>query len=113
MDELINYVCKLINSVYELINSDRSLTIREIHEDLGISIGSCHSILTSDLWIRRVVAKFVPRLFTTEQKENRLKISSELIQKASYDDDFIKSIITGDETCVYGDELETKVQSSQ
>jgi hypothetical protein len=42
------------------------LTIREISEDLNISYGSVHNILTTDLNMRQVSAKFVPRVLTVE-----------------------------------------------
>jgi hypothetical protein len=38
------------------------LNVREVAEDVGLSIGSCHTILTEDLEMRRVSAKFVSRL---------------------------------------------------
>jgi len=63
--------------------------------------------------MRRVSAKFVPRLLTDDQKENRFKISKELLASANGNENFLKKIITGDETWVYGYDVETKMQSSQ
>ena len=40
-------------------------------------------------------------------------LSQELLDQANGDDNFFKNIITGDETWVYGYDVETKVQSSQ
>jgi hypothetical protein len=37
---------------------DRSITVREIATELGLSIASVHSILTEDLDMRRAIAKF-------------------------------------------------------
>jgi hypothetical protein len=51
---------------------DRRLTVREIANDIGISYGSAHAILTDDLDMRRVAAKFVPKFLSCEQKELRL-----------------------------------------
>ena len=86
--------------------------MRELSEDLDISIGSCHSILTHDLGMRRVAAKFVPRLLTDDQKQCRLSASADLLQCGEEDPGFLAKIITGDETWVYGYDPETKVQSS-
>ena len=36
--------------------------IREVADDVGISIGSCHEILSNSLGMKRVAAKFVPKL---------------------------------------------------
>ena len=63
--------------------------------------------------MRCVSAKFVPRLLTDEQKENRVEISQELLADANGNENFLKNIITGDETWVYGYDVETKIQSSQ
>jgi len=55
----------------------------------------------------------VPRLLTEEQKPNRLSVSQELLDHSNTDGNFLKNVITGDETSVYGYDVETKVQSSQ
>jgi len=55
----------------------------------------------------------VPRLLTDDQKENRVEISQELLATANGNEEFLKNIITGDETWVYRYDVETKVQSSQ
>jgi transposase len=40
----------------------RSLTVREVAEEVGICKSSCHQILTNKLKMRRVATKFVPYL---------------------------------------------------
>lgn len=42
------------------------------------SVGSCHQILTKNLQMKRVAAKFVPQLLTLKQKENRLTVFQNL-----------------------------------
>jgi hypothetical protein len=54
-----------------VIRGNRRLTVREFSDEVGISIGSCHKTFTEKLQIRRVSAKFVLRLLTDNQKENR------------------------------------------
>jgi len=63
--------------------------------------------------MRRVSSKFVPRLLTDDQKENRVEISQELLDNADGNENFLKNIITGDARWVYGYDVETKMQSSQ
>ena len=92
---------------------DRRFTVREIVAEVGISTGSVHSILTEDLNLRRVSAKFVTKLLTEQQKELRKEISEDMLDFANHDPEFIKIIITGDETWVYGYDPETKFQFSQ
>ncbi|KAK5638146.1 hypothetical protein RI129_012441 [Pyrocoelia pectoralis] len=38
-----------IDEVKKIILANRQITVREVAEDLNISIGSCHSIFTNDL----------------------------------------------------------------
>jgi len=101
-----------VANVREVIRSNRRLTVREVAEEVSISKTVCHEILTENLGMHRIKAKFVPRLLTDDQKQNRVDASQELLDRAN-DDNFLKNIIIGDETWVYGYDVETKVQSSQ
>ena len=71
-----------------MIRSNRRLTIREISKDMNISYGSVQNILTTDLNTRRVSAKFVPRVLTVEQNQQRLSNSLELSDRAASDSSF-------------------------
>jgi len=64
--------------VREIIRADRHLTIREVAEEVRIAFGTCQKILTEDLQMRRVTAKFLPRLLTAKQKDNRVLICTDL-----------------------------------
>ena len=61
--------------VREIIHADQHLTIREVAEDVGIAFSTCQKILTEDLQMRRVSAKFVPHLLTAERKDDRVKFA--------------------------------------
>jgi transposase len=69
---------ELIDQGWTVVMQGRRVTIRELAEEVGISIGSVHSILTDDLAMRRVPAKFVPKLLTMEQKQLRLEVSQNM-----------------------------------
>ena len=56
-----------VERVSEMIQSKRRLTIREISGDVNISCGSVQNILTTDLNMRRMSAKFVPCVLTVKQ----------------------------------------------
>ena len=105
-EEVMDHVC-------EKVLQDGCLTVQEIVAEVGISTGSVHSILTEDLNLQRVSAKFVPKLLTEQQKELRKEIFEDMLNLANHDPKFIKTIITGDETWVYGYNPETRFQSSQ
>ena len=103
-----------VERVRAVIRRNRRLTVREklltkwaSAQDLVIKF------LLKNFRGRRVSAKFVPRLLTNDQKENRVEIIQELLSNANGNENFLKNIITGDETQVYGYDVETKMQSSQ
>ncbi|GFT99722.1 protein GVQW3 [Trichonephila clavipes] len=102
-----------IAQVKYVVHSDRCLTVREIAQACHIFVGSCDEFLRNDLNMHRVSAKFVPRLLTEDQQFQRLATSSDLFQSESDDPEFMKLIIIGDESWVYGYDPETKQQSSQ
>jgi len=59
--------------------------------------------------MRCISARYVPRLLSNDQKAHRVSVCRELKQQASDDPNFISNIITGNETWVYGYDLETKL----
>ena len=104
----------MIDQVREKMLEDCRLTVQEIVAEVGISTGSVQSILTENLNLRRVSAKFVPKLLTEQQNELRKEISEDMLDLANHDPEFINTIIIGDETWrVYGYHPETKFQFSQ
>ena len=52
-----------------MVMNDRRTTIREVADDVGISIGSCHEIFSNVVGMKRVAAKFVSKLLNFEQKQ--------------------------------------------
>ncbi|UYV71341.1 hypothetical protein LAZ67_8002688 [Cordylochernes scorpioides] len=102
-----------INEVEKMILANRRITVREVAEDLNISIGSCHSIFINDLGMRRVAAKFVQKLLNCDQKQHRMNIANEMLDSVRDDPNLLQRVITGDEAWVYGYDKETKAQSSQ
>jgi len=103
----------MIAKVRTIIQNNRRLTVREIADDCGISVGSCDEILTDDLHMKRVWAKFVPRLLADDQREQCQTVAHDLFECSCEDVQFLKNIVTGDESWVYGYDPETKQQLSQ
>ena len=99
----------VVERVKNLVRGDRRLTVREG----GISKDSAHEILRADLNMHRVAAKFVPKLLSAEQKELRVEVAQDLLDTTSTDPEFLNTVITGDESWVYGYDPEIKAQSSQ
>jgi len=59
-------------------------------------------MLTEDLNIKRAAAKFVPRMLTEDQKNNRLNVCYNLREQAGNDPQILSKFLTGDETWCYG-----------
>jgi len=55
----------------------------------------------------------MPCVLAEDQKANCVNISQELLDCINVDENFLKTIVTGNETWVYGYDVETKAQSSQ
>jgi len=53
-----------IEKVLAVIRQNRRLTFRKVDEEVGTCKSSCHLILTEKRKMRRVAAKFLPRLLT-------------------------------------------------
>ena len=71
----------MIEKVRQLIQCDRRMTVVELEQEVGMSHGSIHAILSDDLKMRRVSAKFVPRQLTTDQMECRMMVAGDLLRK--------------------------------
>jgi len=92
---------------------DGRITVRELADEVGVSIGPVHTILTADLGLRKVSAKFVSKLLTMEQKHLRLENAQDILDCVESDSNFLNTVITGDESWVYGYDPERKAQSLQ
>jgi histone-lysine N-methyltransferase SETMAR len=77
-----------VSKINEMILANRRLTIREISNALNISFDSVQLVLTKNLYMRRVSAKFVPRRLSQEQEELLPSISLEFPDRANSDSDF-------------------------
>jgi len=99
-----------VKRVRATICGNRHLTAQEVADEVRISIGSCHQSFTEKLQMHHVSAKFMPHLLTDDQKENCVEISQELLANTNGNENFLKNIITGDETWIYGYDVETKMQ---
>lgn len=103
-----------IEAVRNILEDDRRLTIIEIADFVGISFGSAQSIITVELGFRKVSARWVPRLLTDQQKQYRMEICQRLLQRFQREgDDFLKHIVTCDETWVHHYTPESKQASKE
>ena len=84
----------------------------ELEADLGTPKITVSEILTQDLGMKHVMAKFAPQLLLPEQKEHHAAVANHLIQIATNGLDFFKNVITRDESWIYSYDRERKAQSA-
>ena len=104
---------KNVETIRRLVYEDRRRIIKDNVTIVNVSYGTVQTILTCDLNMHRVAAKFVPSILTPEQKEHQVAICEELHQHAVDDPSFMSRVITGDDSWVCGYDPETKQQSSR
>ena len=63
--------------------------------------------------MRKVCAKLVPRLLNDVQKERRLQVCQDIIERLQTEPDLLRRVITADETWIFEYDPETKGQSCQ
>ena len=100
-----------VERVKSLVRSDRRLTIRLVAEQLNLNKSIVHDVLKNNLQMRKVSAKLVPKNLTVQQNDNRKDICTDFIERIEQDPNFLKSIITGDESWIFEYDPETKRQS--
>ncbi|XP_076037348.1 histone-lysine N-methyltransferase SETMAR-like [Oratosquilla oratoria] len=97
-----------------MVMEDRRLSSRQIATRMGISQERAVNILTNELGMSKVSARWVPRLFTPDQKRTRRTMSAENLELFEADpEDFMARFVTVDEFWVHHYQLETKEQSKQ
>ena len=103
-----------IKKIHDMVLADRRLKVREIVEAIGISHGSVVSILSDHLGMRKLSARWVPRLLTIDHKRNRVTVSQECLALFNRNmDEYLRRFVTVDETWIHHNTPETKQQSKQ
>ena len=63
--------------------------------------------------MKYIAAKLVPRFLLPQQKEHSAAVANDLIQTTTNEPGFLRKVITGHESWVYGHDLDTMAQWSQ
>lgn len=101
-----------IERVRQALDIDRRVTVRDLADMVGIPLTSVHAILTAELGMSRVVARWVPKLLSDAQQLERVRICRQLLHAYRCDEHFLDRIVTGDESWFHYSEPESKRQSS-
>ena len=87
-------------------------TIRDTARKVGISLSTVPLFMEKHLKVSKISARWVPNLFTDEQKRQRVKVAIKLLQMFSkYDKKQLANFVTGDETWVHYFEPVRKVSN--
>lgn len=101
-----------VKKIEDIVLADRRVTVRHLAEVTGISYGSVQNILTSKMNMKKVSARWVPRMLTDEQKKKRVDLSRANLAKFQADqENFLSRFVTMDETWIHHFDPETKQQS--
>ncbi|KAG5343812.1 SETMR methyltransferase, partial [Acromyrmex heyeri] len=66
---------EIVEKVHDMILADRRTKVYEVAEAVGVSYGTAFNILHDNLGIKKLSARWVPRLLTVDNKWMRLSIS--------------------------------------
>lgn len=103
-----------VKKIHDLVLADRRLKVREIAKTVGIAEGTVHHILHEELGMRKLSARWVPRLLTPENKRNRETTSASCLALFQRNPaEFLRRFVTVDETWIHWYIPETKEQSKQ
>jgi len=72
---------EIIEQVHDMVLDDRQMKVCEIAEAIGISKECVGYILHEELDMKKLCARWVPRLLTADQKYTRMKISKQCLQR--------------------------------
>ena len=93
---------KNVATVKTLIEEDACYTVQKIEELSVIHLSSVLKILRERLGLHKIYAGWVPHLLTDEQKQSRVRLAWQVIEKYDKCDPHrLEKIVTGDETLIY------------
>ena len=75
-------------TVKNVIESDRRKTVRKVAASAGCSKSTAQRVLTADLGMSHVSARWVPRLLTGEEKSARVSASRRFLNRSRSDPTF-------------------------
>lgn len=103
-----------IEKTLKIIMGDRKVKLREIADILKISEGSVFTIIHDHLGMRKLFSKWVPRILTPEQKQQRIEDSKSCLSMFQRNNsEFLRRYITMDETWIHHFTPESNRQSAE
>ena len=104
---------ELIGQIKNFMDKDRRVSIEKISAQFDVSVGTVHTIIREKLKMRKICAKFVPKVLKEDQKERRCHDSREMVELINSAPAVLDALVTCDESWIYCYDPETMRQSSQ
>jgi histone-lysine N-methyltransferase SETMAR len=105
---------EIIKHMHDMVLDDQRIKVREIAETIGISKECVGYDLHEELHMKKLCARWVPRLLIADQKLIRMKISEQLLGHFNKNKtDFMHQFITMNETWIHHYTPECKQQSKR
>ena len=102
-----------VQEIKELMDKDRRITVREVSQRVDCSVGTVHTIIHENLNMRRLCARWIPKMLSECQKTQRVESCRRFVQRFEREgEDFLSRIVTADETWISLYEPESKEQST-
>ena len=102
-----------IGQIKNFKDTDRRVSIETISAQFDVSVGTLHIINHAELKMRKICAKFVPRVLREDQRERRCHDCREMVKLINSYPAVIDALVTCDESWIYCYDPETKRQSFQ
>ena len=99
---------ELIGQKKNFMDKDCRVSIETISAQFDVSVRTVHRIIREALKMRKICAKFVPRVLREDQKERRCHGSREMVELINSDPAVLDALLTFDETWIYCYDPETK-----
>lgn len=97
--------------IEDQIFANRRIKIREIADELTLTKSIVGRMVQNDLKFRKACAKLMPKQSSLEHKTKRFTYSLNNLLRYVSEENFLKNIITCDETWVHYNTPETKSQN--
>ena len=99
-----------VERVRQKVRSDLRLTVRMIADELGMNSERVWRIITEDLGMKTICAKMVPRFLNEGQKQRRVQVCQDILERFETELNLLKRVVTGDESWIFEYDPLTKRQ---
>ena len=102
---------KNVERVRQKVQSNCSLTVRMIADEIGMNSERVWRINTEDVGMSKICAKMIPRLLNEGQKERCVQVCQDILEQLETEPNLLKRVVTGDESWIFEYDPLTKRQS--